>query len=89
VQTTHGVTRPPDRSATEYLTCATISGPLHQASYSYHDPHHCLACRTCHLHTMKQANMILHTDKDKGKTNRNVLNLNSNIGMSMTHHISN
>jgi hypothetical protein len=30
VQTAHGVTRPPNRSATEYPTCATILGPLHQ-----------------------------------------------------------
>jgi hypothetical protein len=34
VQTAHGATRPLDRLATEYLTCATISDPLHQVSYS-------------------------------------------------------
>jgi hypothetical protein len=31
VQTTHGATRPLDHSATEYLTYATILGPLHQS----------------------------------------------------------
>jgi hypothetical protein len=34
-------------------------GPLHQVSYSCHDPRHCTSCRTCHLHTMRQANAIL------------------------------
>jgi hypothetical protein len=33
--------------------------------------------------------MILHTDKDKGKTNQNVPDSNSNLAMSMIHHISN
>jgi hypothetical protein len=41
--------------------CLTIPGPLHQVSYSYHDPRHCPPCCTCHLHTMRQANIILHT----------------------------
>jgi hypothetical protein len=59
VQTTHGATQPLDRPATEYPTCATIPGPLHQVSYSCHDPHRCTPCRTCHLHTTRQANMIL------------------------------
>jgi hypothetical protein len=59
VQTAHGATRPLDRSATEYPTCATILGPLHQVSYSCHGPHHCMPCHTCHLHTMSQANVIL------------------------------
>jgi hypothetical protein len=31
VQTAHGATRPLDRPATEYLTCATIPGPLHRS----------------------------------------------------------
>jgi hypothetical protein len=60
VQTAHDVTRPPDRPATEYPTCATILGPLHQVFYSCHDPHCCPPCHTSHLHTMRQANMILH-----------------------------
>jgi hypothetical protein len=34
VQTVHDATRHLDRLTTEYLTCATISGPLHQVSYS-------------------------------------------------------
>jgi hypothetical protein len=56
VQTAHGATRPLDRPATEYLTCATIPDPLHQV---YHDPRRCTPCRTYHLHTMRQANVIL------------------------------
>jgi hypothetical protein len=43
--------------------CVTIPDPLHQVSYSCHDPHHCLLCRTCYLHTTRQANTILHTNK--------------------------
>jgi hypothetical protein len=56
---------PPDRPAIEYLTCAIISGPLHQVSYSCHNPRRCPSCRTCHLHTLRQANTILHTNKIK------------------------
>jgi hypothetical protein len=59
VQTTHSATRPLDRPTTEYPTCATIPGPLLQFFYSYHDPHRYTSCRTCHLHTMRQANAIL------------------------------
>jgi hypothetical protein len=59
VQTAHGTTQPLDRLATEYSTCATIPGPLHQVSYSCNDLHRCTSCRTCHLHTTKQANVIL------------------------------
>jgi hypothetical protein len=59
VQTAHGATRPLDRPATEYLTYATILGPVHHVSYSYHDHHRCTSYRTCHLHTTRQANMIL------------------------------
>jgi hypothetical protein len=40
-----------------------ISGPLHQISYSCHDPCRLPPCRTCHLHTMRQANVILYTKK--------------------------
>jgi hypothetical protein len=43
--------------------CLTIPSPLHQVSYSCHIPHHCLSCCTCHLHTMRQANTILHMNK--------------------------
>jgi hypothetical protein len=39
----YGVTRPPDCLTTEYPTCATISCPLHQVSYSYHDRYRCLS----------------------------------------------
>jgi hypothetical protein len=41
--------------------CLIIPGPLHQISYSYHNHHHCLSCRTCYLHTTRQVNVIPHT----------------------------
>jgi hypothetical protein len=66
--------------------CLTILGPLHQVSYSCHDPHRYLPYHTCHLYTTRQANVILHTNYDKGKNLLNVLNLNSSLTMSMTHH---
>jgi hypothetical protein len=53
------VTQPLDRPATEYSTCVTIPGPLHQVSNSCHDPRCYPLCRTCHLHTTRQANAIL------------------------------
>jgi hypothetical protein len=59
VQTTHSVTRPLDRSATEYPTYATMPDPLHQVSYSCHNPRRCPSGHTCHLHTTRQANIIL------------------------------
>jgi hypothetical protein len=65
VQTVHSVTRPPDRSATEYPTYVTIPDPLYQVFYSCYDPHRCLSWRTYHLHTMRQANTILHMNKIK------------------------
>jgi hypothetical protein len=68
VYTAHGATRPLDRPATEYLTCATIPGPLHQVSYSYHGPHRCTPYHTCHLYTTRQANAILQRNKGKRKT---------------------
>jgi hypothetical protein len=68
VQTAHGVTRPLDRPVTEYLTCATIPDPLHQVSYSCHDLHRCTSCRTCHLHTTRQANVIFQMKQFKRKT---------------------
>jgi hypothetical protein len=37
----------------------TIPSGLHRVSYSCHDPHRCPPCRTCYLHTTRQANMIL------------------------------
>jgi hypothetical protein len=43
--------------------CLTILGPLHQVSYYCLDPRRCPPCRTCHLHTMRQANVILHTNQ--------------------------
>jgi hypothetical protein len=42
--------------------CLIITAPLHQASYSCHDPRRCPPCRTCQLHTTRQANVILHTN---------------------------
>jgi hypothetical protein len=59
VQTAHGASRPLDHPATEYPTCATIPDPLHQVSYSCHDPRRYTSCRTCHLHTTRQANTII------------------------------
>jgi hypothetical protein len=72
VQTAHGATRPLDRPATEYPTCATIPGPLHQVSYSCHGPRRCTPCRTCHLHTTRQANAILQM-KQRQKKNKTKL----------------
>jgi hypothetical protein len=61
VQTTHDITRPLNCPATEYLTCETISDPLQQVSYFWQDLRHFPPCRTCHLHTTRQANTILQT----------------------------
>jgi hypothetical protein len=55
VLTPHNATRPLDHPTIEYPTCATILDPLHQVSYSCHDPHRCTPCRTYHLHTTRQA----------------------------------
>jgi hypothetical protein len=57
----HLTSRSPGHRAPDL--CLIISGPLHQVSYSYHNPHCYLSCRTCHLHTTRQANTILHTNK--------------------------
>jgi hypothetical protein len=65
VQTAHDITRPPDHPITEYLTCTTIPGPLHQVYYSCHDTHRYLPYRTYHLHTTRQANTILHMIQGK------------------------
>jgi hypothetical protein len=40
--------------------CLTIPDHLQQVSYFYHDTHRCPLCRTCHLHTTRQENTILH-----------------------------
>jgi hypothetical protein len=56
-----------DRPATEYPTCAIIPGPLHQVSYSCHDPRQCTPCRTCHQHTTRQANVIPRQNNIKVK----------------------
>jgi hypothetical protein len=53
VQTAHNATWPLDHPTTEYPTCATIPGPLHQVSYSCHDPRRCTPCHTGHLHTTR------------------------------------
>jgi hypothetical protein len=71
MQTAHDATRPLDRPTTEYPTCATIPDPLHQISYSCHDPHRCTSCYACHLYTTRQANVILKRNKNKRKTKRN------------------
>jgi hypothetical protein len=66
--------------------CLTIPSPLHQVSYSCLDPHRCPPCCPYHLHTMRQTNMIPHTNQDLGKSHQNVPDSNSNLRMSMTHH---
>jgi hypothetical protein len=86
VQTTHSVTQPPDRPAIEYPTYAIIPGSLHLISYSCHDPHRCPPCRTCHLHTTRQANMILHMKQRIKIKQKNIPDSNSNLTKSMTHH---
>jgi hypothetical protein len=87
VQTLHGATRPLDHPATEYPTCVTIPGPLHQVFYSYHDPHRCTPCCTCHLHIMRQAKCDSPSEtKIKKKQNEIVPGSNSNLAKSMTHH---
>jgi hypothetical protein len=66
--------------------CLTILDPLHQVSYSCLDPCHCPSCRSCHLHTMRQANTFLHTRYivvEPQKCPR----FEFNPWMSMTHHI--
>jgi hypothetical protein len=63
MQTAHSVIRPLDHLATEYLTYVTIPGPLHLVSYSCRDSCRCPSYRTDHLHTMRQANMILHMNQ--------------------------
>jgi hypothetical protein len=86
VQIAYGVIWPPDRLTIEYPTCATISGPLHQVFYSCHNPHRCPPCCTCHLHTMRQANMILHTKQRIKVKQWTILDLNSNLAKLITHH---
>jgi hypothetical protein len=68
VQTANNATRLLDRPITEYLTRATILSPLHQVSYSCHDPH-----RSCHAApatcTPRDKQMRFYKwNKDKGKT---------------------
>jgi hypothetical protein len=63
IQTAHGATPPLDRPATEYPTCVTIPGPLHQVSYSYHDP------ATCTPRDKKTR--FSKRNKDKRKTKQN------------------
>jgi hypothetical protein len=45
-----------------------------------------MPCRTCHLHTTRQANTILQMKKDKRKQTETVPDSNSIIVKSMTHH---
>jgi hypothetical protein len=54
----HPTSRSPDHQVHDL--CLTIPGPLHHIS---HDPHRCSPCHTCHLHTTRQVNVILHTNK--------------------------
>jgi hypothetical protein len=86
MQTAYGVTRPLNHPATEYLTCAAILGPLHQVSYSCHDPHRCMSRRTTTCTPRDKQTRFSKRNKDKRKTNEHVLNLNSNLANPMTHH---
>jgi hypothetical protein len=70
VQTTHSVIRLLDHPTIEYPTCATIPDPLHQVSYSYHDPCRCTPCRACHMHTTREATRFSTWYKDKSKTTK-------------------
>jgi hypothetical protein len=51
----------PGPNTGQQTTSLTIPNPLHQISYSCIDPRRCPSCRTCHIHTTRQANAILHT----------------------------
>jgi hypothetical protein len=57
VQTAHSVTASSGHRVPDL--CLIIPDPLHQVSYSYHDPYRCPPCHIYHLHTTRQANMIL------------------------------
>jgi hypothetical protein len=66
VQIAHGATRSLDRPATEYPTCLIITGPLHQVSYSYHNPRHYTQCHTCT--PQDKQTRFSKRNKDKRKT---------------------
>jgi hypothetical protein len=89
VQTAHSATQPLNRPAIEYPTYATILDHLHQVSYSCHDSHHCMPCRTYHVHTMRQANTILQMKQRIKVKLPKCPGFEFKLGMSMTHHISN
>jgi hypothetical protein len=84
VQTAHSIIRPLDRPATEYPTYATILDPLHQSPIP-----------AMILITARHAAPATCTPRDKQtrfskqKKHQNVSNSNSNLGKSITHHISN
>jgi arginyl-tRNA--protein-N-Asp/Glu arginylyltransferase len=82
MQTAHDATRPLDRPATEYPTCATILDPLHQVSYSCHGLRRCMPCRTCHHETSKHDSP---NETKVKKQNKTILDSNSNLAKSMTH----
>jgi hypothetical protein len=90
VQTTHSITRPPDRPATEYLICAWPSPVLCTRSPT---PTMILVA-ACHVAPVtytpqdKETRFFTWT-KIKGNSHWNVPDSNSNLDMSMTHHISN
>jgi hypothetical protein len=86
VQTAHGATRPLDCPATEYPTCVTIPGPLHQVSYSYHDPRRCTYATPAPAHHETSKRDSLNETKVKEKQNEIIPDSNSNIAKSMTHY---
>jgi hypothetical protein len=83
VQTAYGATQPLDRPATEYSTCMTIPGPLHQVSYSCHGPRRCTP-PPAHHETSKHDSP--NETKIKEKQNETIPDLNSSLIKSMTHH---
>jgi hypothetical protein len=68
MQTAHSVTWALDFPAIEYPTCATISDPLHQVSYSFHDPHRCPPYHTCT--PWDKQTWFSKRNKDKDKTTK-------------------
>jgi hypothetical protein len=85
VQTAHDATRPLDRPATKYLTCATISGPLHPPTPAMIlvTARHATPI-TCTPQTRKHDSP--NETKIKEKQNKIVPDMNSNLAKSMTHH---
>jgi hypothetical protein len=70
VQTANSVTWPSDCPVTEYPTCATIPDPLHQVSYSCHDPHRCRYAAPAIFTPRDKETRFSKWNRDKGKTTK-------------------